>query len=267
MGTGANNVVYALAVDQSNNLYAGGWLTQAGGVAVNYIAEWNGSSWSALGAGVTGVSGSTSVAALAVDASDNLFASGTFYSAGGVSATNIAEWNGSSWSALGSGVGYIGPYSSSTVDALAIDPAGNVYAGGIFTTAGGVAANQIAKWNGSAWSPLGSGLSAQVVALAADSSYHLYAGGLFFTAGQQASAYATEANLILTPVVSGIVYNPGSQAAVSFQGSPGGTYVVQSSPDLMNWVNISTNLCPTNGVWGITSPATVRKAFFRAFRP
>ena len=28
----------------------------------------------------------------------------------------------------------------------------------IFTTAGGVAANYIAKWNGSAWSALGSGM-------------------------------------------------------------------------------------------------------------
>ena len=35
----------------------------------------------------------------------------------------------------------------------------NLYAGGDFTTAGGVSANYIAKWDGSAWSALGSGMS------------------------------------------------------------------------------------------------------------
>ena len=40
---------------------------------------------------------------------------------------------------------------------LAIDGDGNVYAGGDFTTAGGVSANHIAKWNVStnSWSALG----------------------------------------------------------------------------------------------------------------
>ena len=35
----------------------------------------------------------------------------------------------------------------------------NLYAGGYFTTAGGVPANYIAKWDGSAWSALGSGMN------------------------------------------------------------------------------------------------------------
>ncbi len=34
----------------------------------------------------------------------------------------------------------------------------DVYAGGYFTTAGGSAATNIAKWNGSTWSALGSGM-------------------------------------------------------------------------------------------------------------
>ena len=35
----------------------------------------------------------------------------------------------------------------------------DLYAGGRFTTAGGIAANRIAKWNGSSWSALGSGMN------------------------------------------------------------------------------------------------------------
>jgi hypothetical protein len=60
----------------------------------------------------------------------------------------------------------------------------DLYAGGGFTTAGGVAANYIAKWDGSNWSPLGSGMDAYggVYALAISGS-DLYAGGEFTTAG------------------------------------------------------------------------------------
>ncbi len=35
---------------------------------------------------------------------------------------------------------------------------GDLYAGGDFSTAGDNAANRIAKWNGSSWSALGSGM-------------------------------------------------------------------------------------------------------------
>jgi hypothetical protein len=38
---------------------------------------------------------------------------------------------------------------------LAQGPDGSIYAGGAFTTAGGTTVNNIAKWNGSAWSALG----------------------------------------------------------------------------------------------------------------
>ena len=91
------------------------------------------------GFSVPGLNGS--VRALAFDSSGNLYAGGDFTTAGGVAANGIAQWDGSSWSALGSGLG-------NAVRALAVDSSGNLYAGGAFTTAGGVTANRIVKWVG-----------------------------------------------------------------------------------------------------------------------
>lgn len=56
------------------------------------------------------------------------------------------------------------------------------YIGGNFTTVGSIAANRIAKWNGTSWSSLGSGVDREVYALAV-SGADVYAGGNFTTAG------------------------------------------------------------------------------------
>jgi len=65
-----------------------------------------------------------------------------------------------------------------------------LYAGGLFYTAGGVSVNYIAKWNGSVWSALGSGIGSDVRALTVfdddANGLHppaLYAGGQFIMAG------------------------------------------------------------------------------------
>ena len=100
---------------------------------------------------------------------------GFFTTAGGVSANNIAKWNGSAWSALGSGM-------NEAVSALAVCGS-DLYAGGDFTTAGGVSAKHIAKWNGSAWSPSRFGDERQASTALASSGTNLYAGGGFTTAG------------------------------------------------------------------------------------
>src|SRR6056297_2178290 len=41
-----------------------------------------------------------------------------------------------------------------------------LYAGGDFATAGGVAVNNVARWDGSEWTPLGEGIDGWVEALA-----------------------------------------------------------------------------------------------------
>ena len=82
-----------------SDLYAGGDFTTAGGNAANYIAKWNGSSWSALGSGMNGAR-----CVCAGGVGQQSLCGGRFTTAGGIAANCIAKWNGSSWSALGSGM-------------------------------------------------------------------------------------------------------------------------------------------------------------------
>ena len=147
---GVDGTVYALAVYDSNLIAAGGFTT-AGGVSANYIAAWDGTSWSALAKGMNSF-----VRALTVHNS-RLIAGGDFTTAGGVTVKYIASWDGTSWSALGTGM-------SRTVRALTVYN-NQLVAGGQFTAAGGVSARRIASWDGTSWSALGTGMSSTVSAL------------------------------------------------------------------------------------------------------
>jgi hypothetical protein len=122
-----------------------------------------------------------------------LFIGGQFSSVGGIQANGIAKWNGSVWSAVGSGI-------FEGVAELAVFDDGNgpaLYAGGPFTHVGTLTATGIAKWNGTAWSALDRGIAGEVYAL---SSYDdgsnggpaLYAGGWFQQAGRTVSTYLAE---------------------------------------------------------------------------
>ena len=156
-GNGAiNNTVYALAVSGSD-LYAGGYFTDAAGIlTADFVARWNGSAWSALGsngAGNGAICGD--VDALAVSAS-GVYVGGNFIDVAGIpTADFVARWNGSAWSALGSN-GHGDGALNNWVHALAVSGT-DVYVGGYFYNAAGITtADDIAKWNGSAWSALGS---------------------------------------------------------------------------------------------------------------
>lgn len=160
--------VEALAV-YGNNLIAAGSFMDAGGVSVQNIAAWNGSSWATLGSGIIGT-----IADLTIY-DGKLIAGGFFATAGGVTVNNIAAWNGTSWTSLGTGMDY-------GVKALTVYD-NKLIAGGNFTTAGGVSATRIAAWDGSVWTPLGSGLNENGPSCFAIFDGKLIAAGQFTTAG------------------------------------------------------------------------------------
>src|SRR5437762_13624901 len=78
----------------------------------------------------------------------------------GILATNIARWDGSTWSALGVGIGYYDNFIFPSVNALAWHN-GQLYVGGAFTNAGTTAVTNLARWDGSAWSQVGGGVAGE----------------------------------------------------------------------------------------------------------
>jgi hypothetical protein len=188
LSSGVNDRVFALAVYDDGNgpsLYVGGEFTTAGGISTNYIAQWDGQNWSSVGGGT-----SDDVSALYVFDDGNgkaLYAGGRFHAAGGISAHAVAKWDGTSWSPLGNGIGEASPWVGSLCEFD--DGSGSaLYVGGNFVIVNDIPGYtyNIAKWDGTSWSALGSGVNNSVLDLIVyDDGYgeSLYAGGYFSTAG------------------------------------------------------------------------------------
>jgi len=177
--------VYDLAF-VGNELYAAGMFTQVNGVAANGLAQWNGSSW-------TAVSFSGSALGLAVSG-NNLYVGGEFTNldSGGVMMTNIGMWDGSAWHALGNGLGMA---NSGYVRALVASEgvAKAIYAGGNFTNSGPQAAANLAVWSGSSWTAVGGGVNGIVNGLVLNGGT-LYAAGNFTQAGSVPANYVAAWN-------------------------------------------------------------------------
>jgi len=229
------------------------------GTSSSFAATFTDANWISMG-GLPGADGS--VRAVVVDGSGNIYIGGDFTGVGEVIANHIAKWDGSSWSALGSGV--VG-----SVNALAVSGT-NLYVGGRFTSADGIAATNIVKWDGNTWSALGSGIGGAsypaVGALAVWGS-DLYAVGTFTTAGGKASAYVARA--IVNPPILDIAPDGFGGYFLSFSGVPGSPYRLQRAQILSGpWANSTAQIAPTSGhleFWDVFPPPG--RAFYRAIGP
>ena len=151
---GSANALHALP---NGDLLVGGDFTSINGVTAAGLARWDGTAWAEFAGGVDG--SFPNVNKFGVMANGDLIVAGRFTSAGGVAANNIATFDGTVFSPLGSGLENNGALvSAPNVTGLITMANGDLFACGMFQTAGGLAANSVAMWNGNNWSAMGAGL-------------------------------------------------------------------------------------------------------------
>lgn len=169
--------IYAMAVLNNDLFVAGAFTHEANppNKPFSYIARWDGIKWNKVSGGMKGNKNFSGIYALAVY-NNELYAGGNFDSAGGTACSNIARWNGNEWFPVGTGVTNA---LSDTVNITCFTTfESSLVAGGIFNAAGGIAAANIASWDGSAWHSFVSVFNKEVAALAVYKG-KLYAGGYF----------------------------------------------------------------------------------------
>lgn len=171
--SGPNGTVRDLAFLANGDLVVGGDFDAVGSLPAARVARWDGTNWSALGSGVT--SFNPSVRAVAVHGSGDVYIGGRFTQVGGLSTSGIARWDGTNWHALGAGL-------TSTVytqvSSLRMLPNGDVLAGGQFTASGPTSVSNVALWNGSTWTRVGTtNLPVDVVSLTTRHNGNLLAVG------------------------------------------------------------------------------------------
>lgn len=188
-----SGTVSALAAFQGS-LYVGGRFMNVtnpdnSNTVAPHIAWFNGVRWICPGFGVN-----APVNAMAVHDDGSgpaLYVGGLLGAAGTVPVSRIARWDGSAWAAVGGGLA--GPAPDEVLALASIDEGPGrsaLYAGGRFTQGGTTAAMDVARWDGTVWAGLGSGLDGPARAFAAldldgpgPQPRQVYIGGDFLMAG------------------------------------------------------------------------------------
>ncbi|MFO1078811.1 MAG: hypothetical protein U1E73_13900 [Planctomycetota bacterium] len=111
-------------------------------------------------------------------AAERLVLAGTFVQAGNRPCANLVSWDPATGTFADLGGG-----ANATIEAVAVLPNGDLVVAGQFTAAGGVAANRIARFDGSAFHALADGLDGAVHALCVQPNGDLVAGGQFHASG------------------------------------------------------------------------------------
>ena len=172
-------------------LFIGGQFSTAGGLEVNGLAWWDGSQWNRMGSDSTnGVRRKVVVEndtlmlrgfPYALLAHNNkIYVGGNFQYAGNSPTEGVAIWNidSSRWETPEHGITRENDDPQPTIFCLAAHE-NNVYAGGTFQFEPlGIAARNIARWDGTSWSSLGEA-AGYILDMKTDDDGNLYAAGFF----------------------------------------------------------------------------------------
>jgi len=199
LGSGVDKHVLALTI-YNNELIAAGRFDIAGGLSVSKIAKWNGITWSGLSNSIF----NERIHAVSVY-NDSLIAGGIFTEAMGVNAKYLAKFNGTTWEKIGNGVEdrifAIIPYKSNLIIGGQLKFAYNLSNDSVYV-------NRVARWNGSTWSGLTTGMNSKVKAFAISVDTSLIAGGEFTTAGGRYANRIAIWNVNQTYSIAGVItYN------------------------------------------------------------
>ncbi|MFA5840535.1 MAG: chitobiase/beta-hexosaminidase C-terminal domain-containing protein, partial [Candidatus Margulisiibacteriota bacterium] len=190
LGGGVDGIVTALFYESGGqSLFVGGEFETASGLNVNFIAKWDCAlqTWEALGQGLgyDEPAAPPTVSSIFYNPSDSKLYVGGMFTAPHFVANNLAQWNGSTWEAVGGG-------TNNSVLALAYNSGtGLTFTGGEFSSAGGVSASCVAKWTGSTFEALGTGPSAQVRAMVFDPP-----GNNLFVTGASLDAFGSTSSIL-----------------------------------------------------------------------
>jgi hypothetical protein len=116
-----------------DDIVIAGEFQSVSGVSANYVAKWNGSTWSAMGTGLP-----TLPKCLAIY-NNELYAG-----LDDIGSSTLYKWNGTAWIATG-------PFNNPILTMYVDENTNEFYVGGSFTSPG----KYISKWNGTSWVGIG----------------------------------------------------------------------------------------------------------------
>jgi len=246
----------------NGKLIVAGSFSQAGSIAANDIAAWDGNNWSTLGNGFH----HGHVSCLEIF-NGELYAGGSFDSCGTSVIQRIAKWDGTSWSQVGEGFLYGMPLSLKTFQ-------GKLYAGGsMFVTTGFHPMHNFAVWDGTAWNAVEvSGADNLVNTLFVYGNYLLVGGSFSQLCGAPVNCIAAWDGTTVFPLGTGISFSINTTPFVSsiyvdegvlyaggyFDRAGGDTANNIARWDFGNWMseqnisvqeNISVYPNPSNGIF------------------
>jgi hypothetical protein len=131
--------------------------------------------WQSLGTGMSGTLAARplpEVTTIVQGPDSAYYIAGQWLTANGVTTNGIAKWDGSNFTALGTG-------TTNIIYDLVFDPSGNLYAVGEGTFGGVAGTQSIARWNGSAWQAVGTVAGGVIYTVAAGPDGAIYVGGSF----------------------------------------------------------------------------------------
>jgi hypothetical protein len=253
VGGGLTRVTALATYDDGSGpvLYAGGWFADPAGGTPNHVARWDGTAWDYFGGGVIEyslVAGGTAFATVeALEVFDDgsgpaLYAGGFFDLVNGAPATNVARWDGTSWTpVLFTGVGSFAWLSGFAVFNDGSGPALYAAGGGGHVWQQGV--SRVHRWDGAQWSLAGmfpiypsgfmdslvgievfdDGSGPALYALSARTLVHRWDGSTNDWTAITGVLASTQANFVPDPTTIGHGYhlathNDGSGPALYFAG-------------------------------------------------